>query len=139
MYMFKIELKRFTMVMLSAFVFFVGANLSAQDNDMNQTQNQQQNDTYKDNAQKWTTQLNQKVNLTQDQQTRIQGILVDYQNAKANTDMSNYDQLQKTYDQRIQTVLNDDQKQSYKDYSENWWKMMAKPTTGTTEKDKDTY
>ncbi len=133
--MVKIDLKRFTMVLLSAFVFFLGANLYAQDNDMNQTPDQQKNDTYKDNAQKWTTQLNQKVNLTQDQQTRVQGILVDYQNARANTDMSNYDQLQQTYDQRIQSVLNEDQKQTYKDYSSEWWKMMSKPTTEKTEKE----
>ncbi len=137
--MFKTDLSRLTAVLLCAFVFFVGANSYAQD-DMNKSQTTPQtNDTYKDNAQKWTTQLNQKVNLTQDQQTRIQGILVDYQNAKANSDMGNYDQLQQTYDQRIQTVLNDDQKQSYKDFSDQWWKGMSKPATQTKEKDKDTY
>ncbi len=130
--MFKIDLNRLAATLLCAFVFFLGANLYAQDNDMNQSK---QNDTYKDNAQKWTTQLNQKVNLTQDQQTRVQGILVDYQNAKANTDMNNYDKLQQTYDQRIQTVLNDDQKQTYKDYSAEWWKSMSKPAAETPEKD----
>ncbi len=131
--MLKIDLNRFAAALLCAFVFFLGANLYAQDNDMNQNK---QNDTYKDNAQKWTTQLNQKVNLTQDQQTRIQGILVDYQNAKANTDMNNYDKLQQTYDQRIQTVLNDSQKQAYKDYSDQWWKDISKPAAESTENNK---
>ncbi len=134
--MFKIDLNRLTAVLLCAFVFFLGANIYAQDNNMTPSQSdQQQNDTYKQNAQQWTTQLNQKVNLTQDQQTRVQGILVDYQNARANSDMDNYDQLQKTYDQRIQSVLNDNQKQAYTDYSDQWWKAMSKPSTEKTEND----
>ncbi len=130
----KIDLNRIAAAFLCAFVFFLGANLYAQDSNMKKMDKDK--DAYKDNAQKWTTQLNQKVNLTQDQQTRIQGILVDYQNAKANSDMANYDKLQQTYDQRIRTVLNDDQKQAYKDYSDQWWKSMSKPTTETTDKDK---
>ncbi len=130
--MFKIDLNRFAAALVCAFVFFLGANLYAQDNDMNQTK---LNDTYKDNAQKWTTQLNQKVNLTQDQQTRIQGILVDYQSAKVSSKMDKDDQLQQTYDQRIQSVLNDSQKEAYKDYSDQWWNMISKRSSKSTEKD----
>ena len=124
--MFKIDLNRLAAVVMCAFVFFLGANLYAQNNAMSKTK---QNDVYKEIAQKWTTQLNQKVNLTQDQQTKIQGILVDYQSAKANTDMNNSQKLQQTYDQKIQSVLNDSQKKAYMDYSSQWWKMISKRTS----------
>ncbi len=129
--MLKINLSRIAGTVLFACILFLGANLYAQDNDVSKS-----NDTYKDNAQKWTNQLNQKVNLTQDQQTRIEGILVDYQNAKANADTKNYTQLQTTYNTRIESVLNDNQKQMYKDYSEEWWENMSKPATESSDQDK---
>jgi Spy/CpxP family protein refolding chaperone len=131
MHMLKLNLGRIAGTLLFACILFLGANLYAQDNDISKD-----NDAYKDNAQKWTTQLNQKVNLTQDQQTRIEGILVDYQNAKANADMKNYDQLQTTYNTRIESVLNDNQKQMYKDYSQEWWKSMSAPATESGDQDK---
>ncbi len=129
--MLKINLGRLAGTILFACILFLGTSLYAQDKDMSKD-----NDTYKKNAQQWTTQLNQKVNLTQEQQTRIQGILVDYQSAKANSDTKNYDQLQTTYNTRIESVLNDNQKQMYKDYSEEWWKNMSTPATESSDQDK---
>jgi len=123
---------------LFAFFFLFGVNnLYAQDSSMtpqrgNSTQDN--NDTYKQNAKKWTDQLDQRLSLTQEQQTRVQGILVDYQQAKESASSGNKDQLQTTYDNRIESVLNDNQKSMYKSYKDQWWQSMQTPSSTGTEK-----
>ena len=129
--MLKTSLSRVVGAVLIAFILTLGANLYAQSDEMSKT-----NDSYKQNAEKWTTQLNQKVTLTDDQQTKIEGILVDYQGAKASADMKSLDQLQTTYNTKIESVLNDNQKTMYKDYSKEWWSGISKPATISTEKNK---
>jgi capsular polysaccharide biosynthesis protein len=131
MHMLKINLSRIAGLLLFAFIVFSGVSLYAQKEAMSKV-----SDTFKQNAEKWTTQLNQKVTLTQEQQTKIEGILVDYQSAKASTDMKSLDQLRTTYNTKIESVLNDNQKTLYKDYSKEWWENMSKPSMQSTEKNK---
>ncbi len=129
--MLKTRLSRAVGSVLIAFIFAMGTNLYAQSDNMSKA-----NNPYKENAEKWTTRLNQKVTLTDDQQTKIEGILVDYQSAKASTDMKSMDQLRTTYNTKIESVLNDNQKTIYKDYSKEWWESMSKPATLSSEKSK---
>lgn len=108
---------------LFSFILLLGTNLYAQNDEMTKT-----NDTYKQNALKWTTQLSQKVTLTEDQEAKIEGVLVDYQGAGKSTDVKDQEQLQTTYNSKIESVLNDNQKTIYKDYSKEWWKNMSEQT-----------
>ena len=125
----KISISRIAGLALFTFIFLLGTSLYSQDKDAPKA-----NDTYKQNAKTWTEQLTQKVTLTSDQQTSVEGILVDYQGARAASDMKGYDQLQKTYNEKIQTVLNENQKKLYADFSSQWWNGMYKPMTENTMK-----
>ena len=118
--------------MVFVFIILTGANIYSQDSTMAPTKmDAPQNDVYMINAKQWTNQLNQKVTLTQEQQTRIQGILVDYQQAIKNISMDKREQIQTTYDGRIESVLNDNQKKMYTSYKDDWWKGMS--TTPSSE------
>ncbi|HSD63449.1 MAG TPA: hypothetical protein VLB50_06605 [Ignavibacteriaceae bacterium] len=133
--MLKISWCKMAVVVLLAFFFTAGTNLYAQDSSMTPKSgsNTQGNDTYKQNAQKWTDQLDQKLSLTEEQKTRIQGILVDFQQAGMNATADNKDQLRKTYDSRIESVLNDNQKTMYNSYKSEWWSSItSSPSSGTT-------
>lgn len=120
---------------LLAFFFITGTNIHAQDSSMTpQSVTPQGNDTYKQNAQKWTDQLDQKLSLTQEQKTRIQGILVDFQQSGQTATTDNKDQLKTTYDNRIVSVLNENQKSMYNSYKDEWWSGITSSNTGTSNK-----
>ncbi len=138
MYMLKINWCKTAFAVLFAFFFIAGYNVYAQDSSMTgksgNTQSQG-NDTYKQNAQKWTDQLDQRLSLTQEQKTRIQGILVDFQQANMSASTDNKDQMKTTYDNRIQSVLNDNQKSMYNSYKDQWWATITgSSNTGTSDK-----
>lgn len=118
--MLKTNLKKLIGMMFLAFVLLLGTDIYAQHDSMAGA-----NNIFKQKAEKWTTRLNKKITLTQEQQTKIEGILVDYQKAENKKDMKNIDQLQSTYNSKIESVLNDNQKKLYKDYSAQWWKDMS--------------
>lgn len=118
-------------IILVMFVFLMGSSLIAQDSSMTLNNGDKMSDVFKQNAKKWTDQLNQKLNLTQEQQTRIQGILVDYQQSKSNTGMDKSDNLQTTYNSRIESVLNDNQKTTFQGIRDDWWKGLSMSSTGT--------
>jgi Spy/CpxP family protein refolding chaperone len=120
MKMLKMNLNKVIGMALLAFVLLLGTDIYAQHDSMSKA-----NNMYKQNAQKWTTELSQKVKLTQEQQTQIEGILVNYQQAEKKSDMKNVDQLHATYNSKIESVLNNNQKKLYKDYSKQWWKSMS--------------
>jgi septal ring factor EnvC (AmiA/AmiB activator) len=129
MHMQRMNLSRIAGTLLLAFILFAGANTYAQDNSMTKS-----SDTNKDQVQKWTAQLNEKVKLTDEQQTNIEALLTDYVKANSSSDMKDADKLQSAYDVKIQTILNDNQKMLYKDYSKEWWQGISKPTVQSTEK-----
>lgn len=130
--MLKISWCKMAFAVLLAFFFVAGTNLYAQDSSMTPKSGTQGNDTYKQNAQKWTDQLDQKLSLTEEQKTRIQGILVDFQQAGMNSTADNKVQLRTTYDSRIESVLNDNQKTMYNSYKDEWWSSITSPSSGTT-------
>lgn len=117
--------------LLMAFILLAGTSVYAQSGSMTKP-----SDTNKDQVQKWTAQLNEKVKLTDEQQTNIEALLTDYVKAQSSSDMKDADKLQSAYDVKIQTILNDNQKSLYKDYSKEWWENMSKPAVQTTEKSK---
>lgn len=124
--MLKINWYKTALAMLLAFFFVAGYNLYAQDSTMQgQSGNAQGNDVYKQNAQKWTDQLDQRLSLTEEQKTRVQGVLVDFQQANMSATADNKDQLKTTYDNRIQSVLNDNQKSMYNSYKDEWWSTIT--------------
>lgn len=115
------KLNRIVGIALFAIIFSFGSNLYSQNNNLAKAV-----DTYKENSQKWTNQLNQKVMLSKDQQTKIEQILLDYQKTEAKTNMKNVDQVHATYNSKIESVLNDNQKKLYADYSTQWWKDISR-------------
>lgn len=131
MKMLKTNLNKVIGMTLLAFVLLLGTDIYAQHDSMNKA-----NNMYKQNAQKWTTELSQKVKLTQEQQTQIEGILVNYQQAENKSDMKNIDQLHATYNSKIESVLNNNQKTLYKDYSKQWWKGMSWSNQKSTQQKK---
>jgi Spy/CpxP family protein refolding chaperone len=122
MVMHKINLRRTGVMILLASFLLLGSDLYAHHSYMAKNDN-----SYKQNAQKWTEELSQKVNLTKEQQTKIEGILVDYQKAESKTDMKNNTKLESAYNTQIESVLNDNQKKIYMDNSEQWWKNITSP------------
>jgi hypothetical protein len=133
MYMLKMNWCKTALAMLLAFFFVTGYNLYAQDSTMQgQSGNAQGNDVYKQNAQKWTDQLDQRLSLTEEQKTRVQGILVDFQQANISATADNKDQLKTTYDSRIESVLNDNQKSMYNSYKDEWWSTITASNSGTS-------
>jgi Spy/CpxP family protein refolding chaperone len=134
--MLRINLFKMLGVVLLAFIFLTGVNLYAQDNHTTPKSSDTQNAAYKQNAKKWTDQLNKKLSLTQEQQTQIQNILVDYQLANKNTTMDKNEQLRSTYNNKIESVLNDNQKSVFKSYKAEWWKGMS---TSTKKENNNSY
>ena len=128
--MLKIKWYKAAGAILLTFVFLMGTNLYGQSGTLapksNSTDNQ--NDVSKQNAKKWTDQLNQKLSLTEEQETRIEGILVDYQQS-SNTATADIAKLQSTYNSRIESVLNENQKKIFESYEAEWWKGMSTTTT----------
>jgi Spy/CpxP family protein refolding chaperone len=129
--MMKTNLVRVAGISLFVFVFLAVANLYARNDHMPDAYA-----SHKQNAQKWTTQLSQKVKLTMDQQTKIEKILINYQNAEAKTNVKNYGHLQAAYNRRIESVLNDNQKKLYNSYSSQWWKEISKPAVESVKQNK---
>ena len=126
-----IKLNRIVGIALFAFIFSFGPNLYSQNNNIMKA-----NNTRKEDAQKWTDQLAQKVMLSKDQQMKIEQILLDYQNTEANADMKNVDKVHAAYNSKIESVLNDNQKKLYEDYNSQWWKYISRPAVKSVKQDK---
>jgi hypothetical protein len=110
---------------LLVFMFLLGTNLYAQNN----VSKAQQKDPYRKNAQAWAMQLNSKIKLTNDQQAKIEAILVSYQKDKMNTAKSKDAVLNKDYSSKVESVLNESQKQMYNGYKAEWWKNIDTPAS----------
>ncbi len=134
--MLRLNLFKMLGIVLLAFIFLNGTYLYAQDNKTTAKSSDTQNTTYKQNAKQWTDQLNQKLSLTQEQQTKIQDILVDFQKAKESTDMNKSNDLQNAYNNKIESVLNNNQKSIFESYKAEWWKGMS---TSTKKENNNSY
>ena len=124
---------RLVIMLLFLLIFLTGTKVYAQDSTSAPTKmDAPKNDVYMIAAKQWTNQLNEKVTLTPEQQTRIQGMLVDYQQAVKNISTDKREQVQSTYSSRVETILNDNQKKMYTSYKDEWWKGMSTPAPTET-------
>jgi Spy/CpxP family protein refolding chaperone len=125
--MLKTNLRILSGTVLILFALFISSAAYAQDGSM-----KSQDPSFAKNAETWTAQLNKKVNLTPDQQTKIQAMLVDYQ--KANTDNSKASDLMSSYSSKIESLLNDNQKKLYKGFQADWWKTINGTSSSSSDK-----
>jgi hypothetical protein len=82
----------------------------------------QENDMNRQNAERWTETLNTRLNLTDDQRTRINSILMDYQTRKSQLGATSDPMtLQSDVNRQIEGVLDDNQRTNWDAYSSAWW------------------
>ena len=93
----------------------------------------QENDMNRQNAERWTETLNNRLNLTDDQRTRINSILMDYQTRKSQLGATSDPMtLQNDVNRQIEGVLDDNQRTNWDTYSTTWWTEINRGTgTGT--------
>jgi hypothetical protein len=82
----------------------------------------QENDMNRQNAERWTETLNTRLNLTDDQRTRVNSILMDYQTRKSQLGATSDPMtLQNDVNRQIEGVLDDNQRTNWDAYSTAWW------------------
>ncbi len=120
--MLNIRIKNVLVPMMMAAFIFVSSSF-AQDTGV------QNNDMNKQNAERWTQSLNNRLTLTGDQQTRIYSILMDYQTRRSQLGAASDPQvLQTEVNRQIEGVLDDNQRTNWDAYSATWWTEINRGT-----------
>jgi hypothetical protein len=140
-------------ILIAAFViFFTGINTAQQDTTDTPTRDREfetetdtyQNDTYQNNTdqndtfqqdENTTTQahiddLRSRFNLTEDQVTRLNDVMVRYQSESTTiqgtpeTNTTQRSEIQRRYNTEIEDILSEDQRIQWRSYSETWWNSV---------------
>jgi hypothetical protein len=87
----------------------------------------QDDQTWRRNAETWSGNVHNEFQLRDDQRTRLNDIMVDYQRERAmiGSDIPDRDQrlqeLQMRYNQRLDGVFEENQRTNWQTYRQNWW------------------
>jgi hypothetical protein len=122
--MFNKRMKNFFLPAVMLILFLMGTSFAQVEDARPQDDNMN-----RQNAERWTQTLNNRLTLTEDQQTRINSILMDYQTRRNQLGTtSDPTTLQNDVNRQIEGVLDDNQRTNWDTYSTTWWNEINRGT-----------
>jgi Spy/CpxP family protein refolding chaperone len=114
-----------SLLCILALTFFLTGSLAAQDTTQSgqgQTEEQMGGQAQNENPQKeLATDLQAKINLTEEQTQQVQDILTEYQNSAASTEEGTSTDAETNANDKIASLLDDMQKASFESVKSDWW------------------
>ncbi|MGE5795420.1 MAG: hypothetical protein ACM34N_01485 [Ignavibacteria bacterium] len=109
-----------------ALTFFLAGSLAAQDSSsqgtQGQTYDQMEGQAQKESPQKeLATDLQARINLTQEQTQQVQDILTEYQSSSVSAETGTTSDAETNVNNKIASLLDDNQKASFESVKSDWW------------------
>ncbi|HVO73640.1 MAG TPA: hypothetical protein VMT35_06430 [Ignavibacteriaceae bacterium] len=134
-----------SLMCIVALTFFLAGSLAAQDTSSSQgTQGQTQSGKTYDNMQgqaqsqnpqkELATDLQARINLTQEQTKQVQDILNEYQSSSASTTEGTSKDAETSANDKIASLLDDNQKASFESVKSDWWNEVKEKLGPSQEK-----
>jgi hypothetical protein len=135
-------------IIIAVFVLFVsGVMLAQQDTtDIPTIDRDYDTGTFEQDANPWTEDLRSQLNLRDDQVTEINDIMLRYQRESATLQGSpetmegTRTEVQRRYSTEIESILDDNQRNQWRTYSDTWWNNVNTQTTeGQFQQERDIH